>query len=174
MDTLRELPAFADIDRITALGYQSIGDARTGHEHYINVRLIFDDKFLDPTAPESLVFEVDGDDRTLVSAMFIARETDIDDPMLTEFAGPLMQWHVHDNLCWGLDDDGAPVVVGVTESFGGTCPAGTFHAGGENPMVHVWIAPHPCGPFAALEGHGAGQASVSDGARMDLCHHDHE
>ena len=40
-------------------------------------------------------------------------------------------------------------------------------------MVHVWIAPHVCGPFAALEGHGAGQASVSDGARMDLCDHDH-
>ena len=40
-------------------------------------------------------------------------------------------------------------------------------------MVHVWIAPHECGPFAALEGHGAGQASVSDGARMDQCDHDH-
>jgi hypothetical protein len=84
-----------------------------------------------------------------------------------------MQWHVHDNLCWGLDDDGVPVVRGVLESFGGTCPPGTVNAGGENPMVHVWIAPHECGPFAALEGHGAGQASVSDGARMDQCSHEH-
>ena len=40
-------------------------------------------------------------------------------------------------------------------------------------MVHVWIAPHECGPFAALEGHGAGQASVGAGARTDLCDHDH-
>jgi len=23
-------------------------------------------------------------------------------------------------------------------------------------MIHVWITPHPCGPFAALEGVGAG------------------
>ena len=171
-DTLRELPRFADVTSLTSQGYRSIGDAGTGFEHYINTALINDDKFLDPTAPESLVFEVDGDARTLVSAMFIAAETPIDDPTLTEFAGPLMQWHVHENLCWGLDDDGVPVVRGVLETFGGTCPPGTINAGGENPMVHVWIAPHECGPFAALEGHGAGQANVSDGARIDLCSHD--
>jgi hypothetical protein len=172
-DTMRDLPAFADVSSVPALGYRSIGDASTGYEHYINTTLIGDDKFLDPTAPESLVYEVDGDERTLVSAMFIAGETPIDDPKLTDFAGPLMQWHVHDNLCWGLNDDGEPVVKGVLENFGGTCPAGTVNAGGDNPMVHVWIAPHECGPFAALEGHGAGQASVSDGARMDQCNHDH-
>ena len=170
-DTLRDLPAFADVDSLAALGYRSIGDASTGHEHFINTDLIGDDKFLDPTAPEALVFQVDGDERTLVSAMFIAKETPIDDPVLTDFGGPLMQWHVHGNLCWGLDDDGVPVVKGVLETFGGTCPAGTVNAGGDNPMVHVWIAPHQCGPFAALEGHGAGQASVSDGARMDQCEH---
>ena len=60
-------------ERSAALGYRSIGDASTGFEHYINTDLINDDKFLDPTAPESLVYEVDGDARTLVSAMFIAR-----------------------------------------------------------------------------------------------------
>lgn len=172
VDTLRELPAFADVDALGALGYRSIGDANTGHEHYINVGLIGDDKFLDPTAPESLVFEVNGDERTLVSAMFIADQRPIDDPSLTDFAGQLMQWHVHDNLCWGLNDAGEPVVKGVLENFGGTCPAGTINAGGENPMVHVWIAPHECGPFAALEGHGAGQAAVSEGTRMDQCAHD--
>ena len=159
--------------KLESLGYRSIGDASTGFEHFINTELINDDKFLDPTAPESLVFRVDGDDRTLVSAMFIADETPIGDPSLTEYAGPLMQWHVHDNLCWGLDDDGVPVVEGVLENFGGTCPPGTLNAGGENPMVHVWITPHECGPFAALEGHGAGQAGVGEGARMDQCQHDH-
>ena len=171
VDTLRDLPAFADVDSVGALGYRSIGDASTGYEHYINTALITDDKFLDPTAPESLVYRVDGADRTLVSAMFIAAQTPIDDPTLTDFAGPLMQWHVHDNLCWGLDDAGNPVVRSVLEQPGDACPAGTVNAGGDNPMVHVWIAPHECGPFAALEGHGAGQASVSDGARMDQCDH---
>ena len=70
-NTLRELPAFADVDSLDALGYRSIGDARTGYEHFINYSLINDDVILDPTQPESLVFRVDGDERTLVSAMFI-------------------------------------------------------------------------------------------------------
>ncbi|MEO6653758.1 MAG: hypothetical protein ABIP17_13995 [Ilumatobacteraceae bacterium] len=169
--TLRDLTQFADVATLPALGYRSIGDAGTGFEHYISTARILDDKFLDPTAPESLVFAVEGDDRTLVSAMFIAKETPIDDPSLTGFAGPLMQWHVHDNLCWGLDDLGQPVVKGLVDPVDGSCPPGTINAGGENPMVHVWIAPHECGPFAALEGHGAGQASVSDGVRMDQCDH---
>jgi hypothetical protein len=172
-DTLRELPAFADVATLAPLGYHSIGDASTGFEHYINLGLLDDDKELDPTAPESLVYRVDGDDRELVSAMFIIARTAIDDPRLTDYAGSLMQWHVHDNLCWGLGDDGRPVVKGVLASPGDACPTGSVNAGGDNPMVHVWIAPHECGPFAALEGHGAGQTSVGEGARTDRCADDH-
>jgi len=173
-DTLRELPAFADVTTIGALGYRSIGDASTGFEHFLNRDLFDDGKELDPTAPESLVYRVDGADRTLVSAMFIVARTAIDDPRLTEFAGPLMQWHVHDNLCWGLDETGTPVVKGVLSDSTDTCPERSIRAGGDNPMVHVWIAPHECGPFSALEGHGAGQTSVGEGRRMDQCVHDHD
>ncbi len=174
-DTLRDLPRFADVTTLAALGYRSIGDASTGFEHYVNRSLITDDRFLDPNAPESLVYRVDGDERTLVSAMYIASPRPLDDPELLDFAGPLMQWHVHENLCWSLDEQGDPVVVGVLERFGGACPPGSVNAGGEAPMVHVWIVPHLCGPFAALEGHGAGQTTAGEGARMDLCdgHGDH-
>ncbi|MGH9270301.1 MAG: hypothetical protein ACRDZ2_03425, partial [Ilumatobacteraceae bacterium] len=168
--TLTELPQFADVATLGPLGYRSIGDARTGHEHYINIGYIQDDAFLDPSKPESLVYAVDGDQRTLVSAMFIAKKTAIDDPALVDYGGALMEWHVHENLCWALDTNGVPQVVGVTD-IAGKCPPPTIHAGGDSPMVHVWIAPHECGPFAALEGHGAGQAG--DGARTDLCSHDH-
>ncbi len=171
-DTLTELPQFADVSTVGALGYRSIGDASTGFEHYINPGLIFDDEWLDPSKPESLVYQVDGAERTLVSAMFIANTRPLDDPELVDFGGPLMQWHVHDNLCWGLDDNGNPVVKGLTDDAG-NCPAGTVKAGGENPMVHVWIAPHECGPFAALEGHGAGQVA-GDGQRVDQCGHGHD
>src|SRR5215207_2497906 len=172
-DTLRDLPAFADVDTVGSLGYRSIGDAATGFEHYINYSMIVDDKFLDPTAPESLVYEVDGDARTLVSAMFIAVDTPIDDPQLVDFGGALMQWHVHQNLCWGLDENGQPKVKAVLTSPTDTCPPQTVNAGGENPMVHVWIAPHECGPFAALEGHGAGQVDPATGQRADQCGHGH-
>lgn len=40
----------------------------------------------------------------------------------------------------------------------------------EAPMIHVWITPTPCGPFAALDGIGAGQ--IADGETR-LCDHDH-
>ena len=39
-----------------------------------------------------------------------------------------------------------------------------------NPMVHVWIVPHPCGPFAALEGHGAGDRRRRDSAPTSARH----
>jgi hypothetical protein len=172
-DTLRELPAFADVTTLADLGYQSIGDASTGVEHFVNYSLLNDDVWLDPTQPESLVFEVDGDSRTLVSAMFIAGNRPIDDPELVDFGGALMQWHVHDNLCWGLDEDNQPKVVAVLDAPGDVCPPQSINAGAENPMVHVWIAPHPCGPFAALEGHGAGQVDPAAQNRIDQCDHDH-
>ncbi|MEX2625881.1 MAG: hypothetical protein WD225_03295, partial [Ilumatobacteraceae bacterium] len=171
-DTLDVLPRFADVSTIGELGFDSIGDEHTGFEHFVNVEYIFDDHLLEPRYPESLVYEVDGDERTLVSAMFIASDRAVDDPELLDVAGPLMQWHVHDNLCWG-DDDGTPIVQAVTDDHGGVCPPGTVLAGGDNPMVHVWIAPHDCGPFAALEGHGAGRAATGDRPRADQCEHDH-
>ena len=37
-------------------------------------------------------------------------------------------------------------------------------------MIHVWITPHRCGPFAALEGVGAGQ--IVEGEER-LCDHAH-
>jgi hypothetical protein len=40
----------------------------------------------------------------------------------------------------------------------------------ENPMIHVWIVPHKCGPFAALEGVGAGQVRAGE---EQLCDHAH-
>ena len=72
---------------VGALGYRSIGDSSTGFEHYINPGLIFDDVLLDPSQPESLVYQVDGSQRTLVSAMFIANARPLDDPSSSTTAG---------------------------------------------------------------------------------------
>jgi hypothetical protein len=165
--TLQDLPQFADVTKIGALGFTSIGDAASGFEHYINSAYIRDDAFLDPNKPESLVYQVDGDKRTLVAAMFAASGMSLTDPKLVGWGGPLMQWHVHEDLCWSL----AQIVVGVTDAAG-KCPAGSINAGGDIPMVHVWITPNECGPFAALEGREAGQVA-GDGPRVDQCaaHH---
>ena len=110
--TLRDLPQFADVTKVGALGFTSIGDAANGFEHYINLAYILDDAFLDPNKPESLVYQVDGDKRTLVAAMLGASGMSLTDPKLVGWGGPLMQWHVHDDLCWSLDANGHPVVVG--------------------------------------------------------------
>jgi hypothetical protein len=161
--TLQDLPQFADVTKVGALGFTSIGDAASGYEHYINSAYLRDDAFLDPNKPESIVYQVDGDKRTLVAAMFAANGMSLTDPKLVGWGGPLMQWHVHKDLCWSL----AEVVVGVTDEDG-NCPAGSINAGRDIPMVHVWIAPTSCGPFAALEGRSAGQVA-GDGPRVDQC-----
>jgi hypothetical protein len=170
-NTLRELPRFADPADAEAAGYRSIGDGGTGSEHFIKGSLIEDDDLLNASAPESLVYDVVDGKRTLAGAMYIASARESDDPTLTNWAGALMTWHEHDNLCWGLDANGTPVVMGVIDSAG-NCARGV-RAGGGNPMVHVWIRPHACGVFAALEGVGAGTAAVPESERVDMCKEDH-
>ncbi len=169
--SLRDLPRYADTAAAIADGYASIGDAGTGSEHFIKLSLIEDDEFLNSTQPESLVYTVNGDTKTLAGAMYIASARPTDDPSLLAYAGPLMQWHNHGNLCWAAGPDGKPRVVGITDA-NGQCATGV-NTGGENPMVHVWVTPHPCGVFAALEGVGAGQAAVADEQRVDMCNEDH-
>ena len=169
--TQRDLPKYAQVSAAMADGYTSIGDGGTGFEHFVKWTLLNDGRVLDTAAPESLVYEVRGGVRTLVSAMFMAdKGTPINDKTLVEYAGGLMQWHVHTNLCW-LTINGAMRVVGVTDINGG-CRLGFVETDG-SPMVHVWITPHKCGPFAALEGVAAGVANASDAERVDLCNKSH-
>jgi hypothetical protein len=168
--TLKDLPKWADVKTAVADGYKSIGDAGTGNEHFIKTSLIEDKVMLDPTQPESLVYAVKGSQRILAGAMFIASARPSDDPSLTSYAGDLMTWHNHGNLCWAIVN-GTPTVVGLTDATG-KCSRGV-NTGGANPMVHVWITPNQCGPFAALEGVGAGQATVPESQRHDLCNGGH-
>ena len=167
----RDLPKYAKVSDAEKNGYVSIGDGVTGFEHYMKYSLLNDGRVLDTTAPESLVYEVKGTVKTLVSAMFIANPgTLLTDTTLVNYAGGLMQWHVHSNLCW-ITVNGVPKVVGVTNAAG-ACSLGTLQPTGA-PMVHVWISSHVCGPFAALEGNAAGVAAASDEERVDLCNKDH-
>jgi hypothetical protein len=170
-NTLVDLPKYADTQAAIADGYASIGDAGTGTEHFIKPSLIEDHDMLDPNAPESLVYDVKGDQRVLAGAMYIASTRPVGDPSLTDFAGPLIQWHIHDNLCFGINASGKPGIVGITDASG-NCARGV-RAGGGNPMVHVWIVPRECGVFSALEGIGAGSAAVPDAQRVDKCAHQH-
>jgi hypothetical protein len=165
--TVVRLPQWSDPAVAEAAGFHSIGDAITGFEHYINWDWINDNDVLDPDHPESLVYipQPDGTKR-LVSAMFMLPDT-TSLAEVPDVGGALTQWHIHDNLCF-TKDPVAPRVAGITDANGG-CPASLqkFPAA---PMIHVWITPNVCGPFAALEGVGAGQILPG---QQRLCDHVH-
>jgi hypothetical protein len=156
-ESLKELPRYATEDAAYKAGFRSIGDGFTGDEHMINWSYLTDNHVLDPMYPESLVYNTHNSPPTLEAAMFMLslgqRFANI--PRL--FSGPLTQWHIHNNLCM-RDLGGHPdqqLVAGITDGQG-NCPTGEEKSL-PVPMIHVWIVRNPCGPFAALEGIGAGQ-----------------
>jgi hypothetical protein len=164
--TLHHLPTWADPAVAEADGYRSIGDGATGYEHYVNRSLINDDKILDPLYPESLVYQVVDGEKTLVAAMYMLTDDDtLDD--VPDVGGKLTQWHIHDNLCFTPDPE-APKVAGLTNAEGECNPP--LVKGSEAPMLHVWIVPHECGPFAALEGVAGGQVPEGEERWCDHAH----
>ncbi len=103
---------------------------------------------LDARRIESIVARVNADGtKQVVSAMYILEfgKGMSDTP---EIAGDLTTWHDHQNLCWEGNRLGGRLVDGVCQPGGELRPT--------PPMLHVWMVPHPCGPFAGIEGHGAG------------------
>lgn len=168
-DTRETLPKFASTQTAIDVGFTSIHDEATGIEHYINWSYINDDHVLDPNYPESLVYEVGpGGTRTLVSAMYMLGDGYTLETV-PNIGGPLTQWHIHDNLCFDRDPlvDGSTRVIGVTSS-NGPCLVGMKLA--PHPMLHVWLEPQVCGPFAALEGIGAGQIKPGEERLCDSLH----
>ena len=166
--TIQRLPQWADTRTAYAAGFRSIHDGATGIEHYMNWRWIADDHKLDPDHPESLVYRVDGERRTLVAAMYMG---DLDDTLETfpGIGGKLIQPHIHNNLCFA-GEEYAWTVAGVADPPA-DCPPGTQRLGNNDvPMIHVWLTGHPCGPFAALEGIGGGQ--IAEGETVN-CDHQH-
>jgi hypothetical protein len=165
-DTLRDLPKYADSRVAYAAGYRSIGDAATGDEHYVNWAYVNDGRILDSQYPESLVYEYRNGVQTLVAAMYMmplgTRFTDAPD-----VGGALTQWHVHSDLC--LTNDPVQKMLSWLVAVNGVCPAGSSKAG-DTPMLHVWVVPNPCGPFAALEGIGAGQVPAGQTRLCDTAH----
>jgi hypothetical protein len=163
--TLLRLPKYADYRVAERDGYVSIGDGVTGTEHFVKLSYFDDEHIMNPDFPESLVYDVDRatGTRTLAAAMYMLNTgKTLDD--VPKLGGKLIQWHIHDNLCFNSQAR----IAGIAPPDQ-PCPEGTAR-GGLNPMVHVWIRPHPCGPFAALEGIGGG--TIKEGETR-LCDHAH-
>lgn len=161
--TVMRLGQWADPAVAEAAGFRSIGDGATGVEHFVHAGFRADGIHLDPDRPESLVYDTTSGGRRLVAAMYMVDEgTPLAD--VPDYGGALMQWHIHDNLCYNAEGQ----VRGLTDAEG-NCAPGLFKPV-PTPMIHVWIEPHPCGPFAALEGIGGG--TIEEGEEV-LCDHAH-
>jgi hypothetical protein len=161
--TMKDLKRFQTPAQAYAAGYRSIGDGLSGDEHYVNWSYVNDGHILDPTRPESVVYEYRNGQQTAVAAMYML-------PFGSGFAdvpdvgGALTQWHVHRDLC--LTDNPQQKVLAGLAALNGACPPGTSKAG-NTPMLHVWVVPNSCGPFAALEGIGAGQVPAGQTRNCD-------
>jgi hypothetical protein len=156
-ETLKDLPRYKTEQAAYKAGFRTIGDKFTGDEHMVNWSYLNDKHVLDPMYPESLVYDTRNGTPTVEAAMFMLSLGQRFANIPSLFSGPLTQWHIHDNLCF-RDLGGNPdqkVVGGITD-VQGSCPAGELKSV-PVPMIHVWIVRNPCGPFAALEGVGAGQ-----------------
>jgi hypothetical protein len=165
-DTVLRLPQWADSKYAEANGFHSIGDGLTGDEHLINSAFLDDGHVLDPDHPEALVYNTRSGGRVLEAAMFMLPPgSTLND--VPDIGGVLTQWHIHDNLCF-TNDPAAPRVAGLTDANGG-CRAPLVKLE-PVPMMHVWILPNPCGPFAALEGVGAGQLKPGETRACDAAH----
>jgi len=161
--TLVRLPQWSDPSVAEAAGFSSIGDAFTGVEHFVNQSFMDDDVILDPDRPESLVYDTSAGGRRLVAAMYMTKPG-LPLDQAPDIGGKLMQWHTHENLCYNAQGK----VRGLTDAAG-NCPPGLVKPV-STPMIHVWIEPHRCGPFAALEGIGGGR--IPDGETVN-CDHAH-
>jgi len=161
-DTIVDLRRYELPSAAYAAGYRSIGD-RIPVEHYVNWSYIDDGRILDPSRPESIVYQYVKGTKRAVAAMyqlpFGSSFRDVPD-----VGGPLTQWHVHADLC--LTDNPEQRILSSFTAISGSCPPGTSKAG-NTPMLHVWIVPNPCGPFAALEGVGAGQIPAGQTRRCN-------
>jgi hypothetical protein len=165
-ETLIRLPMWSDPAVAEAAGFHTLGDGLTGDEHLINWDFVQDDTILDPDKPEALVYDTRSGKRVLESAMFMLKPGSTLDTV-PDIGGPLTQWHIHDNLCF-TDDPVAPHVAGLTDGSG-NCRPPTVKLPSV-PMIHVWITPQKCGPFAALEGVGAGQIKPGETRLCDQAH----
>jgi hypothetical protein len=165
--TITDLKKYQTPNLAILAGYRSIGDGITGDEHFVKWSYVNDGHILDPNRPESLVYEMIDGKQQVAAAMYMM-------PLGTRFSGvpnvggPLTQWHVHDNLCL-TNDPTQKTLAGFTVTAHGVCPPGTSKAG-NTPMLHVWVVKNSCGPFAALEGIGAGQVPAGQTRLCDTGH----
>ena len=103
------------------------------------------------------MFQVQPDgSKAVASAMYIM-EPGTTMENVPDIAGELTPWHDHQNLCFAPNGRLSGRLVN-----GACVPGGTLRV--TAPMMHVWLADTPCGPFSGVEGHGGDCQHAHHGA----------
>ncbi len=163
--TILELPKWSDVHTAQRAGYISLGDSSRCWEHYVNVKYIQDSDVLDPLHPESLIYKVGPHgSRILQAAMYeLAPHTTL--KTAPDLGGKLTQWHIHNTLCFKPGS-----FAGIGQNSDGTCTPPFEKPKDVVPMLHVWIVPKPCGPFAALDDLLGGEVAKGSTIACDQTH----
>lgn len=164
--TVAAMAAFPDVAAVEAAGYRSIGDMATGFEHFVNWTYFYDGVELDSQRIESIVIRIEPDgSKVVASGMYILNQgKGLGD--VPDIGGSLTVWHDHTNLCWVPDGQGGMRLSGTTDATG-QCARGTLVV--TPPMLHVWLTPQSCGPFAGIEGlHGGTCGHAHDQSSITL------
>ena len=167
--TITDLRRFETPAEAYAAGYRSIGDAATGDEHYVNWSYVNDGHILDPLRPVSIVYEYrNGAQRAVAGDVHAAvRQHPSRKRSRRRRATHAVARTRRPLPPRTIRNSGS---LSSLTSINGACPAGTSKAG-DTPMLHVWAVPNSvCGPFAALEGIGAGQVPAGQTRRCDTRH----
>jgi hypothetical protein len=142
--TRAALARYADPAVAAADGYRVNGVAGIDF-HASNPAYEHDDRVLDPTHPETLVYAVAPDGRpVLMGAMFLMPKIGESGPMV---GGPLTVWHAHQHICFSLTPPG---LTGILSPLGG-CPVGSIDIPLTAEMIHIWIVPGAPEPFGDLD-----------------------
>ncbi len=172
-----------DLKQAMQLGYGD--DPATDRVHFANYSYIFDDKSLDPQAPEYLMFYPTGKGQhLLVGVMFIQQDIGTHGEQI---GGANTVWHFHDygeGVCTPMIvPDAILLKNGVLQ---GHCAKGEILLKRSPEMLHVWFVDHPEGRFATsmsidqslvLSSPFATDAQIMEGdgveERQKLLHHHH-
>jgi len=163
--TLLAVPKYKTVAAAKKAGFVSLGDSARCWEHYINIRWILNNTISDHQQPESLVYRVlPNGGRSLEAAMYeLAPHTTL--ATAPDLGGKLTQWHIHNTLCFRPGS-----FQGIGQNPDGSCTLPYAKPKDVVPMIHVWIVPNKCGPFAGLDDILGGEVAPGQSVNCDKVH----
>ncbi|MGI9148354.1 MAG: hypothetical protein ACR2IK_17685 [Chloroflexota bacterium] len=139
-DTRAGIQAYTNVQVALTDGYRPSTPPLAPTVHYTNTAYQHDDRILDPTRPEALVYANTPGGPVLLGAMYMLPKANVAPP---DVGGSLTEWHTHTNLCFGLPTFR---IDGFQSPFG-TCPIGSINA--PTPaMLHIWTGANGTGSQA--------------------------